>query len=47
MFGSATTITDDLEDLAKEQGWKKLYFSNKLQIQVGGDRQTTSVVRSV
>ncbi|XP_067948567.1 F-box only protein 36-like [Watersipora subatra] len=34
MFANATAITEELEDLAKEQGWKKLYFSNKLQIQM-------------
>ncbi|XP_052103743.1 F-box only protein 36-like [Mytilus californianus] len=29
-----TAVTPELEDLAKEKGWKKLFFTNKLQLQL-------------
>ncbi|KAL5004960.1 hypothetical protein ScPMuIL_018416 [Solemya velum] len=39
-MNSETPITTDLEQLAKCQGWKKLFFTNKLQLQVQLRRQT-------
>lgn len=29
-----TAVTPELEELAREKGWKKLFFTNKLQLQV-------------
>lgn len=36
MFAQSSAITDDIESLAKKKGWKELYFSDKLKIQVRG-----------
>ncbi|XP_013414045.1 F-box only protein 36 [Lingula anatina] len=37
---SETPITPQLQQLANEQGWKKLFFTNKLQLQVQLRRQS-------
>ena len=29
-----TTVTDEMKSLAEEMGWKKMFFTNKLQLQV-------------
>ncbi|CAH1781423.1 unnamed protein product, partial [Owenia fusiformis] len=36
---SETPVTDELRDLAEKEGWKKLFFTNKLQLQVQLRRQ--------
>ncbi|XP_001187528.1 F-box only protein 36-like [Strongylocentrotus purpuratus] len=38
-----TTVTDEMKSLAEEMGWKKMFFTNKLQLQVKLRRHTQRI----